>query len=179
MKTTVTEIIVSHSRGAVQCTYLTCHVPAVACSHSAHCAGRCSRPSPTHPAGQRAADGVFQRCRLRALPRFAGGLLQEGQSRGRAWLAMPNHGHLILVPGDADGLRAALAPAHRAYAGLIHARHKPKDDRQARRHRIATGVPFSSITTRRSLSAFPITLTELRAMAAAAIMGDKRMPKTG
>lgn len=97
----------------------------------------------------------------------------------RAWVAMPNHGHLILVPRDADSLRAALAPAHRAYAGLIHARRKPKDDRQAHRHRIATGLPFSSITTLRSLSAFPITLTELKAMAAAAIMGDKRMPKTG
>jgi putative transposase len=41
-----------------------------------------------------------------------------------AWVAMPNHVHLILVPRDADGLRAALAPVHRAYAGLIHARRK-------------------------------------------------------
>jgi putative transposase len=41
-----------------------------------------------------------------------------------AWVLMPNHVHLILVPRDADGLRAALAPAHRAYAGIINARRK-------------------------------------------------------
>lgn len=41
-----------------------------------------------------------------------------------AWVAMPNHVHLILVPRDADGLRAALAPVHRYYAGVIHARRK-------------------------------------------------------
>ncbi len=35
---------------------------------------------------------------------------------------MPNHVHLILVPGDPDGLRRALAPVHRYYAGHIHAR---------------------------------------------------------
>lgn len=37
---------------------------------------------------------------------------------------MPNHVHLILVPSDADGLRRALAPAHRRYAGHVHARLK-------------------------------------------------------
>jgi putative transposase len=37
---------------------------------------------------------------------------------------MPNHVHLILVPSDADGIRRALAPAHRRYAGRIHARMK-------------------------------------------------------
>jgi putative transposase len=41
-----------------------------------------------------------------------------------AWVLMPNHVHLILVPRDEDGLRAALAPVHRAYAGIIHARRK-------------------------------------------------------
>ena len=41
-----------------------------------------------------------------------------------AWCLMPNHVHLILVPGDADGLRQALAPVHRAYAGAIHARQR-------------------------------------------------------
>lgn len=35
---------------------------------------------------------------------------------------MPNHVHLVLVPRDADGLRRALAPVHRRYAGEIHAR---------------------------------------------------------
>ena len=37
---------------------------------------------------------------------------------------MPNHVHLILCPGDEDGLRRALARAHRRYAGLIHARRR-------------------------------------------------------
>jgi putative transposase len=39
-----------------------------------------------------------------------------------AWCLMPNHVHLILCPDDEDGLRRALARAHRAYAGLVHAR---------------------------------------------------------
>jgi putative transposase len=39
-----------------------------------------------------------------------------------AWCLMPNHVHLILVPSDPDGLRRALAPTHRRYAGIIHAR---------------------------------------------------------
>jgi putative transposase len=37
---------------------------------------------------------------------------------------MPNHVHLILAPTDEDGLRRALAPVHRRYAGAIHAREK-------------------------------------------------------
>ncbi|MGH6643483.1 MAG: transposase [Bradyrhizobium sp.] len=41
-----------------------------------------------------------------------------------SWCLMPNHVHLILVPSDADGLRRALAPAHRRYAGYIQARRK-------------------------------------------------------
>jgi putative transposase len=40
-----------------------------------------------------------------------------------AWCLMPNHVHLILVPSDEDGLRAALAPAHRRYAWEINRRH--------------------------------------------------------
>lgn len=39
-----------------------------------------------------------------------------------AWVLMPNHVHLILVPADADGIRRALAPVHRRYAGHVHAR---------------------------------------------------------
>ena len=41
-----------------------------------------------------------------------------------AWCLMPNHVHLVLVPSDADGLRRALAPVHRRYAGVIHARRR-------------------------------------------------------
>lgn len=39
-----------------------------------------------------------------------------------AWVLMPNHVHLILVPADADGLRRALARVHRCYAGHVHER---------------------------------------------------------
>jgi len=39
-----------------------------------------------------------------------------------AYCLMPNHTHLILVPQDGDGLRRALAPLHRSYAGQVHAR---------------------------------------------------------
>src|SRR5258707_13333097 len=35
---------------------------------------------------------------------------------------MPNHVHLILVPSDADGLRAALGEAHRRYTRLVNFR---------------------------------------------------------
>jgi putative transposase len=41
-----------------------------------------------------------------------------------AWVLMPNHVHLILVPADEDGLRRALATVHRRYAGHIHTRLK-------------------------------------------------------
>lgn len=41
-----------------------------------------------------------------------------------SWVLMPNHVHLVLVPHDADGLRRALAPVHRRYAGHVHARLK-------------------------------------------------------
>jgi putative transposase len=41
-----------------------------------------------------------------------------------AWCLMPNHVHLVLVPSDSDGLRRALAAAHRRYAGVIHARRR-------------------------------------------------------
>src|SRR6266566_4301224 len=41
-----------------------------------------------------------------------------------AWCLMPNHVHLMLVPPEPDGLRRALARAHRHYAGVIQARRK-------------------------------------------------------
>jgi putative transposase len=41
-----------------------------------------------------------------------------------AWVLMPNHVHLLLVPEDEDGLRRALAPVNRRYAGIINARRK-------------------------------------------------------
>lgn len=41
-----------------------------------------------------------------------------------AYCLMPNHVHLIVVPGDTDGLRATFANAHRRYARHINARHR-------------------------------------------------------
>lgn len=37
-----------------------------------------------------------------------------------AWCLMPNHTHLILRPSDPDGLRAALAEAHRRYSRRVN-----------------------------------------------------------
>ncbi|MBV9548654.1 MAG: transposase [Alphaproteobacteria bacterium] len=39
-----------------------------------------------------------------------------------AYCLMPNHVHLILVPRDKDGLRAALADAHRRYSRAVNFR---------------------------------------------------------
>lgn len=54
------------------------------------------------------------------------GLLAEGcRAAGVAvwaYCLMPNHVHLILVPRDADGLRAALGEAHRRYTRHVNAR---------------------------------------------------------
>ena len=41
-----------------------------------------------------------------------------------AYVLMPNHVHLILVPKDADGLRKALASTHGSYASILNARRK-------------------------------------------------------
>ena len=53
-------------------------------------------------------------------------LLRDGCARARvdclAWCLMDNHVHLILVPEDADGLRAALGEAHRRYTRHINVR---------------------------------------------------------
>ena len=49
---------------------------------------------------------------------------REAEVQVWAWCLMPNHVHLVLVPTDPDGLRRALAPVHRKYAGIIHARRK-------------------------------------------------------
>lgn len=53
-------------------------------------------------------------------------LLAESCRKARvvvwAYCLMPNHVHLILVPRDGDGLRAALADAHRRYSREINFR---------------------------------------------------------
>tara|TARA_A100001037_G_scaffold180427_1_gene161770 strand:- start:266 stop:931 length:666 start_codon:yes stop_codon:yes gene_type:complete len=53
-------------------------------------------------------------------------LLAEGCRKAKtalwAYCLMPNHVHLILVPKDPDGLRAALGEAHRRYTRHINTR---------------------------------------------------------
>src|SRR3954463_8387521 len=53
-------------------------------------------------------------------------LLRESCARAGtriwAWCLMPNHVHLILVPESEDGLRAALAEAHRRYTRVVNER---------------------------------------------------------
>jgi putative transposase len=53
-------------------------------------------------------------------------LLIEGCREARvevlAWCLMPNHVHLILVPRDEDGLRAALGETHRRYTRHVNLR---------------------------------------------------------
>jgi putative transposase len=39
-----------------------------------------------------------------------------------AYCLMPNHVHLVLVPSDADGLRAVLGETHRRYTRYVNAR---------------------------------------------------------
>jgi putative transposase len=48
---------------------------------------------------------------------------RERDVRCLAWCLMPNHVHLILVPVDVDGLRGALAEAHRRYSRRINFAH--------------------------------------------------------
>jgi putative transposase len=56
------------------------------------------------------------------------GLLTEGcRAAGVAvwaYCLMPNHVHLILVPSDPDGLRAALGEAHRRYTRHVNSREE-------------------------------------------------------
>jgi len=47
---------------------------------------------------------------------------REAQVAVWAYCLMPNHVHLVLVPRDEDGLRAALADAHRRYSREINFR---------------------------------------------------------
>lgn len=50
--------------------------------------------------------------------------VHKAKSEVWAWVLMPNHVHLIVVPADEDGLRASIANAHRRYAARINARNQ-------------------------------------------------------
>ena len=47
---------------------------------------------------------------------------QSCGTRCLAWRLMDNHVHLILLPGDEDGLRATLGEAHRGYTRMVNFR---------------------------------------------------------
>src|SRR5687768_10528102 len=53
-------------------------------------------------------------------------LLSEAAARARvaiwAYCLMPNHVHIVAVPGDGDGLRRTFRTVHRHYTGYINAR---------------------------------------------------------
>ena len=55
---------------------------------------------------------------------FLRGALVKSSSEIWAWCLMPNHVHLIVMPGDKDGLRKTVANAHRKYASHINQRNK-------------------------------------------------------
>ena len=63
------------------------------------------------------ADGDYAACR----DQLAESCMKAGVAVW-AWCLMPNHVHLILVPGTAESLRAALADAHRRYSRRINFR---------------------------------------------------------
>ena len=53
-------------------------------------------------------------------------MLADSSARAQAeiwaYCLMPNHAHIILVPGDEDGLRRTFADLHRRYTGYVNAR---------------------------------------------------------
>ena len=49
---------------------------------------------------------------------------QQASTEIWAYCLMPNHVHLVMVPSQEDGLRAALGETHRHYTRHINFRHK-------------------------------------------------------
>jgi putative transposase len=47
---------------------------------------------------------------------------EEAGTEVWAYCLMPNHVHLVMVPGEEDGLRAALGEAHRRYTRYVNVR---------------------------------------------------------
>ena len=75
--------------------------------------------------GNRRAADLLRGRRLCALSRPARATRRAGRGREVwAYCLMPNHVHLIVVPGDEDGLRRTFADAHRRYTGFINARNR-------------------------------------------------------
>ena len=71
--------------------------------------------------GNRRQDVFFSDQDYAAYRKLIGEACARFEVRCLAWCLMPNHVHLILVPPAEDGLRAALAEAHRRYSRGINA----------------------------------------------------------
>jgi len=51
-------------------------------------------------------------------------LYRKTRTRVWAYCLMPNHVHLVMVPSQADGLRASLGKVHRRYARAVNLRKR-------------------------------------------------------
>jgi REP element-mobilizing transposase RayT len=87
-----------------------------------HCSSRI--PTSRDPAGKSSAKDIFLRRRLPLLHRTPAGYAQQADTEIWAYCLMPNHVHLVMVPDQEDGLRAALGEAHRHYTRHINFRQK-------------------------------------------------------
>src|SRR4051794_15803990 len=70
--------------------------------------------------GNRRQEGFFSDEDYGAYKALVAEACAQNGVRCLAWCLMPNHVHLIMVPSTADGLRAALADAHRRYSRRIN-----------------------------------------------------------
>jgi len=73
--------------------------------------------------GNRRQPVFFEEADYAAYVDLVSSACRERGVRCRAWCLKPNHVHLILVPSDPDGLRSALADAHRRYSRGINFAH--------------------------------------------------------
>lgn len=73
--------------------------------------------------GNRRQDVFFEDSDYAAYLALVTAACRAEDVRCLAWCLMPNHVHLILVPASEDGLRAALAEAHRRYSRRINSAH--------------------------------------------------------
>ncbi len=70
--------------------------------------------------GNRRQPVFFEDADYAAYCELVGNACRANDVRCLAWCLMPNHVHLILVPSEVDGLRVALADAHRRYSRRIN-----------------------------------------------------------
>lgn len=72
--------------------------------------------------GNRREPVFFADDDYRLYRRLIAGAARRARAEVWAYCLMPNHVHLIVIPRDADGLRATFGEAHRRYTGAINAR---------------------------------------------------------